>query len=189
MKGAEKMAVIEGINVGSDRLCSWGITANEYKMGKDQVDFQDLLVNVAKLRAMKVEDEIQPLSKRIRARNSLMDNLGEALSALSGAQAAFTSSSAGDATTTVTFTSGTVSGLKACGQNDYGTGSHTLTKRKVEELVQLVKSKIDSFNNQSQTDMTRLQSLVDRRDQSFSAATDLMTNVSDTRSNLISNIA
>ena len=89
----------------------------------------------------------------------------------------------------MTFTSGTVSGLKACGQNDYGTGSHTLTKRKVEELVQLVKSKIDSFNNQSQTDMTRLQSLVDRRDQSFSAATDLMTNVSDTRSNLISNIA
>ena len=182
------MAVIEGINVGSDRLCSWGITANEYKMGKDQVDFQDLLVNVAKLRATKVEAEIQPLSKRIRARNSLMDNLGEALSALSGAQAAFTSSSAGDATTDVTFTSGTVSGLKACGQN-YSTGSQKLKKRKVEELVQLVKSKIDSFNNQSQTDMTRLQSLVDRRDQSFSTATDLMTNVSDTRSNLISNIA
>ena len=78
--------------------------------------------------------------------------------------------------------------LKACGQS-YSSGSHELTKRKVEELVQLVKSKIDSFNNQSQTDMTRLQSLVDRRDQSFSTATDLMTSVSDTRSNLISNIA
>ena len=183
------MAVIERVNVGSDRLCSWGITANDYKMNGQQVDFQDLLVNVSKLRASKVEGEIGPLSKRIRARNSLMDNLGEALSALSGAQAAFTSSSAGDATTTVTFTSGTVSGLKACGQNDYGTGSHTLTKRKVEELVQLVKSKIDSFNNQSQTDMTRLQSLVDRRDQAYSAATEMMTNVSDTRGNLISNLA
>ena len=182
------MAVIERINVGSERLCSWGITANEYKMDDVQVDFQDLLVNVAKLRATKVEAEIQPLSKRIRARNSLMDNLGEALSALSGAQAAFTSSSEGSATTTVSFSANTVKALKACGQS-YSSGSHELTKRKVEELVQLVKSKIDSFNNQSQTDMTRLQSLVDRRDQSFSAATDLMTNVSDTRSNLISNIA
>ena len=43
--------------------------------------------------------------------------------------------------------------------------------------MQLVKSKIDSCNNQSQTDMTRLQSLVDRRDQSFTSATELMTNV------------
>ena len=162
------MAVIERINVGSERLCSWGITANEYKMDDVQVDFQDLLVNVAKLRATKVEAEIQPLSKRIRARNSLMDNLGEALSALSGAQAAFTSSSEGSATTTVSFSANTVKALKACGQS-YSSGSHELTKRKVEELVQLVKSKIDSFNNQSQTDMTRLQSLVDRRDQSFSA--------------------
>ncbi len=182
------MAVIERINVGSDRLCSWGITANDYKMDGKQVDFQDLLVNVSKLRASKVEGEIGPLSKRIRARNSLMDNLGEALSALSGAQAAFSSSSEGGDTTTVSFTANTVKALKACGQG-YSSGSHSLTKRKVEELVQLVKSKIDSCNNQSQTDMTRLQSLVDRRDQAFSAATEMMTNVSDTRSNLISNLA
>ena len=183
------MAVIERINVGTERLCSWGITANDYKMNGKQVDFQDLLVNVSKFRATKVEAEIQPLSTRIRARNSLMDNLGEALSALSGAQAAFSSSDGGSATTNVTFTAGTVKALKACGQTTYSQGTHSLTKRKVEELVQLVKSKIDSFNNQSQTDMTRLQSLVDRRDQSFSTATDLMTSVSDTRSNLISNIS
>ena len=182
------MAAIERINVGSNRLSSWGITANDYKMDGKQVDFQDLLVNVSKLRASKVEGEIGPLSKRIRARNSLMDNLGEALSALSGAQAAFSSSSEGGDTTTVSFTANTVKALKACGQ-DYNAGSRSLTKRKVEELVQLVKSKIDSCNNQSQTDMTRLQSLVDRRDQAFSAATEMMTNVSDTRSNLISNLA
>ena len=183
------MAAIERINVGTERLCSWGITANDYKMNGKQVDFQDLLVNVSKFRATKVEAEIQPLSTRIRARNSLMDNLGEALSALSGAQAAFSSSDGGDKETSVTFTAGTVKALKACGQTNYSQGTYNLTKRKVEELVQLVKSKIDSFNNQSQTDMTRLQSLVDRRDQSFSTATDLMTSVSDTRSNLISNIS
>ena len=182
------MAAIDRINVGSNRLCSWGITANDYVMDGKQVDFQDLLVNVAKKRALKVEAEIQPLSTRIRARNTHLDKLGEALSVLSGAQAAFTSSDGGDKTTTVSFSANTVSALKLCGKT-YAQGSHDLKKTVVEELVQLVKSKIDSFNNQSQTDMTRLQSLVDRRDQSFSAATDLMTNVSDTRSNLISNIA
>ena len=36
--------------------------------------------------------------------------------------------------------------------------------------------------------MTRLQSLVDRRDESFTTATTLMTNVSDTRDNAIKNM-
>ena len=44
------------------------------------------------------------------------------------------------------------------------------------------------FNNESQKDMSRLQSLVDRRDESFSTASDLMSKISDTRSNLISNL-
>ena len=181
------MDSIERINVGSDRLCSWGITANDYAMNGVQIDFQDLLVSISKRRAVTVEGEITPLSTRIRSRNTLMDNLGEALSALSGAQAAFSSSDGGGAETNVTFSLNTARALQACGQN-YSQGTHKLNKRKVEELVQLVKSKIDSCNNQSQTDMTRLQSLVDRRDQSFSSATELMTNVSDTRSNLISNL-
>ena len=45
-----------------------------------------------------------------------------------------------------------------------------------------------SLNNASQTDMSRLQSLVDRRDESYSTATNLMTSISDTRSNLIRNL-
>ena len=47
---------------------------------------------------------------------------------------------------------------------------------------------IDSRNNEAQTDKTRLQSLVDRRDESYSTATNLMSAVSDTRSNLIRNL-
>ena len=181
------MDAIVRINVGSDRLSSWGITANDYEMDGVQVDFQDLLVNVSKKRAVTVEGEIVPLSTRIRSRNALMDILGEALSTLSGAQAAFASDDAGSKTTSVTLSANAVKALKACGKS-YNAGTQDLSKSTVEELVQLVKSKIDSCNNQSQTDMTRLQSLVDRRDQSFSSATELMTNVSDTRGNLISNI-
>lgn len=181
------MSQIEKVNVGSARLLSWGIEANDYKIGEAHMDFQDTLVSVAKLRAVKVEGEITPLSTRIRSRNSLMDKLGGALSKLSGAQAAFSNDSKGGDKTSVSFSANDAAALKACGQS-YSAGTYSLTKTKVEELVQLVKSKIDSCNNQSQTDMTRLQSLVDRRDQSFSSATELMTNVSDTRGNLISNI-
>ena len=63
-----------------------------------------------------------------------------------------------------------------------------MLKREVEEWIQKCKSKIDGLNNQSQTDMSRLQSLVDRRDESFSTASTLMTAISDTRGNLIRNL-
>ncbi|MBR0504308.1 MAG: hypothetical protein IJJ84_02795 [Kiritimatiellae bacterium] len=181
------MTDIERINVGSERLCSWGIVANDYKMNSAELDFQDLIVKVAKNRALTVEGEINPLSTRIRARNKILDELGEALAALSATQAAFASDSSGDDKKTVSFSAAASQGLAAIGEN-YSSGDHEVKKKEVERLVQLVKSKIDGFNNQSQTDMSRLQGLVDKRDQSFSTATDLMTNVSDTRGTLIQNL-
>ena len=63
-----------------------------------------------------------------------------------------------------------------------------MTKYEVEEWLQKVKSKIDGLNNQSEKDMSRLESLVDRRDEAFSTASNLMSEVSDTRSNLIGNL-
>ena len=62
------------------------------------------------------------------------------------------------------------------------------TKSSVEGMIQALKSMIDGRNNKAQTDMTRLQQLVDRRDESFSTASTLMTSVSDTRGNLIRNL-
>ena len=64
-----------------------------------------------------------------------------------------------------------------------------MTKYEVEEWLQKVKSKIDSLNNQSEKDMSRLQSLVDRRDEAFTTASNLMSEISDTRGNTISNMA
>ena len=59
------------------------------------------------------------------------------------------------------------------------------TRSQVEEIIQLIKTKMDKFNNESQSDMTRLQGLVDKRDSAFTSASQLMSGVSDTRSNLI----
>ena len=52
----------------------------------------------------------------------------------------------------------------------------------------MVKSKIDSLNNAAEKDMTRLESLVDRRDEAYSTASDLMSELSDTRSTAIGNM-
>lgn len=181
------MPTIESNSIHSDRISAWGIDAYDYKMNGTQVDFQDLLTNVAKYRATAVEDEIKPLSTRVRNRNALLDKLGDALSTLSGMQANFDSDASGSSTTSGTFSSDAVDALQSCGVT-IGSGNQTISKSNVEKYVQLVKSKIDGLNNQAQTDMTRLQSLVDRRDQAYSAATELMRSVSDTRGNLIQNI-
>ena len=69
------------------------------------------------------------------------------------------------------------------------TGEHAFQRLLVHAVLRTrVKSEIDGLNNEAQTDMTRLQSLVDRRDESYSTATNLMTSISDTRSNVIRNL-
>ena len=75
--------------------------------------------------------------------------------------------------------------LQGQAQGDLSTKEY---KKWVEYYLKLVKSKIDALNNESQTDMSRLQSLVDRRDESFTTASNLMSAISDTRGNLIRNL-
>ena len=68
-------------------------------------------------------------------------------------------------------------------------GKYYTTKAKCEGAVQALKGEMDKENNASQTDMTRLQSLVDSRDDSYSTTTNIMSAISDTRSNLIGNLS
>ena len=178
------MATIQNIQVDQDLTALWGVNVYEYKIDKAQVDFQDLMVAVSEKRAVAVEGEVQPLTTRIRARNAWLDELGEALSDLTRLQAAFKSDDAGD-TQRETMNDKTYETIYKL-QGSYPTKKEY--KMWVEYYIQLVKTEIDGQNNQSQTDMSRLQSLVDRRDESYSTATNLMTDISDTRSNLIRNL-
>ena len=178
------MATIENVKVADNLTARWGINAYEYKVSGKQVDFQDLMVAVSEKRAVSVEGEVQPLTTRIRARNAWLDELGKALSDLTRMQAAFKPEDGGSAQS------------EEMNDNTYNTiyklqGTYPTRKEYkqwVEYYIQLVKTAIDGENNKSQTDMSRLQSLVDRRDESYSTATNLMTSVSDTRSNLIRNL-
>ena len=166
---------------------NWGVTFSDYKVDGKQVDFQDLMIAISERRAVTVEGEVTPLTTRIKQRNTSLDKLGSALADLTRVQANFASDAAGDKRSDLEISQTTKDTLS----NEIGNlnfDNRKMLKREVEEWIQRVKSKIDGLNNKAQTDMTRLQSLVDRRDESYSTASNLMSAVSDTRSNLIRNL-
>lgn len=165
---------------------NWGnVTFNDYIMDGRRVDFQDLMVAVAEKRAVAVEGEVTPMSVRMRDRNKFLDELGSALADLTAAEAALPSDAKGTDTSSRALEQTT---KDTCNKAYGKTPSDHDQKQWIEYHIQMVKSKIDSLNNAAQTDMSRLQSLVDRRDESYSTATNLMTAISDTRSNLIRNL-
>ena len=179
------MATITEVKVAENLTALWGIDAYEYKVSGNQVDFQDLMIAVSEKRAVTVEGEVVPLTTRIRARNADLELLGKALSELTAAQATLKSDAGGDDHSSYTFSSDVKARVKDLTGHNLDDNE---TKKWLEYFIQMVKTKIDGLNNESQTDMSRLQSLVDRRDESYSTATNLMSAVSDTRSNLIRNL-
>ncbi len=165
---------------------SWGVAFSDYLIDGKQVDFQDLMIAIAENRATTVEGEVAPLTTRIKARNAKLEKLGTVLAELTRLQSLFGSESTGWSREG-NLTQSSYDILK----DIFGSVNFTMlnmAKCEVEEWIQKCKSKIDGLNNEAQTDMTRLQSLVDRRDESFSTASTLMSAISDTRSNLINNL-
>ena len=209
------MGSIEMVEIGNINA-RWGVKAGDYNVTVDDatsmMDFQDLMVQFSKQRAVAVEGEVEPLSTRMQQRNDRLDELSEALAELTEVQAEFDSDDEGarDAHSWISNETGKV--LESLGYTPtyYATeddrpsdneeradfykagwrssSQYSMNKKTLEGMLSLVKSEIDGLNNESQTDMTRLQSLVDRRDESYSTATDLMTSISDTRSNVIRNM-
>ena len=194
----------------------WGVKAGDYNVTlnskTDTMDFQDLLVKFSKNRAVAVEGEVEPLTVRINQRNKRLDELGEVLSELTKIQTEFESDDTGDRDMHSWMSNTTGAVLESLGYTpkyyateddrpkdnedraDFykagwaGENCYSANKKTIEGMLSRVKSEIDGLNNEAQTDMTRLQSLIDRRDESYSTATNLMTSVSDTRSNVIRNM-
>lgn len=165
----------------------WGVEICDYSVNGVDCDFETMIVGFSTNRAAVIEKEVNPLSTRVQNRNNKLKELGDALADLSAAQQAMAGSS--DDTSkepTYTIKSDTLKVLQELSDN--GFTSTTITKSKCEEAIQLVKSKIDKLNNDASSDMTNLQSLIDKRDESFQTASTLMQAVSDTRSNAIRNI-
>ena len=178
------MSVIAPENVALSQ--SWGVQFGDFFLDGKHLDFQDVLIAIAERRATSVEKEVTPLSTKIQVRNAVLEDLGNVLAALTKLHPQFSSAAkASDRSGTLQQTSKDIL-IAVFGTLDWS--DLKMTKYEVEEWLQKVKSKIDALNNEAQKDMTRLESLVNRRDEAFSTASDLMSKVGDTRSNLIRNL-
>ena len=176
-----------------------------------KMDFQDPLVQFSKQRAVSVEVEIEPLTVRINQRNKRLGELDEELAELTEKQAEFDSDDEGNRDLHSWLSNKTGEVLESLGyvahhyadeksrpDNDERANfyiadwkledKYSMNKKTLEGMLSRVKPEIDGVNNEAQTDMTRLQSLVDCRDESYSTATNLMTSIFDTRSNVIRNM-
>lgn len=190
------MSGIERVAVAEERLGEmWGVSAYDYRLNNKQVDLQDLLVSITQQRATAIEDEVKPLQTIINRRNAKLEKYGAVLQVLTSIQAQFTddvkTGEAGISTIIPPLenTDEFWSIMADLGYSGKGDGSSvSLSKSQCEGLVSRCKSKVDEMNNDAQRDMTRLQSVVDRRDESYSTATSLMTAVSDSRGTLIKNL-
>jgi len=188
--------MIEKVTVAEERFAAeWGVRVNDYKMDGVQSDLQDLLVNISQQRATSIEAEVTPMETVINRRNEQITNYGKVLQVLTELQAKFTDDETKPQSVDISrvcdeeFTTKDFWVLMEELGFKGGSGSTlTTSKANAEGLVSRCKSKLDEMNNESQKDMNRLQSLVDRRDESYSTATSLMTSVSDTRSSLIRNL-
>ena len=165
---------------------SWGVQFGDYIYDGSRVDLQDVAILVAERRATSVEGEVAPLATRIQNRNKTLEDLGNVLADLTKLQSQFPSDAKGSDRKGSLQQSSFAILQQVFGSLDFS--MLNMTKYEVEEWLQKVKSKIDSLNNEGQKDMTRLQSIVDRRDEAFSTASDLMSEISDTRANLIRNM-
>ena len=145
------------------------------------------MVEISENRAVVVEAEVAPLASRISQRNSKLDSLGVTLADLTKLQAAFDSEAKGT-DRSASLKQSSYETLQEVFGNQVDFTDLRMMKSEVEYWLQMVKSKIDSLNNAAEKDMTRLESLVDRRDEAYSTASDLMSELSDTRSTAIGNM-
>ena len=186
---AEGINSVPVLTYGRDEFkARWGTTVYDYTLNSIPTDFQDLMVCVSLNRATAVEGEVEPLSTRMRKRNQDLSDLGDLLADLSAQQATYASDASGSTQSTHALsdksrdTSARLLGWGIAYEDRY------LWKSYTEMFIQKTKTKIDTLNNEAQMDTSRLQSLVDRRDESYTTASNLMSSVSETRDNAIRNL-
>lgn len=169
----------------------WNISVVEYQMPVDgkntKVDFQDLMVNVAENQALAIEQEVQPQAIRVKKRTERLKICGDAMAEISVFKFDTKDSANPMSTNTGKISEATAKILTELTGTKWvsSTGGAQISKASADSANQYLKSESDKLNNQQQLSMSRLESLVQSRDQNFNMASTLMTHVSETRGNTI----
>ena len=188
---------IQTIDLGQGGFSGLGITACDYLLPDTHtaLDYEALTLHLTKARAHTVEAELQPLAQKMQDRNEALEAMGNALAAFTAALEAFESDAEGTDTTSFPMDSATYSllvdyNILATGGFVYvvSSGTMTATKAGLSGASEAIKTAMDGLNNAAQLDMTRLESLVARRDEAFEAAATLRKSISSSRDTLLKGI-
>ena len=167
----------------------WNIRMYEYEMLVDgkrtKVDFQDLMVNVAENQALAIEQEVGPESVRIQKRTARLKVCGDAMAELAAFKFDTKESSNPDSEEACKISQATHDLLLELGGPDLPVGETKIKKADADSGNQYLKSESDKLNNDQQLAMSRMESLVQGRDQNFNMASTLMQHVGDTRGSTI----
>ena len=164
---------------------------------------EDLVTLLAVKRANILEKEITPMAKIIEARNERIEDLGTLLASIAATQSKLEAQEEGDDNSKdckglcyylkLYFTDTELSEanlLSWC--NNHNNINDNCSSKKSDGYIasanQLVKAKIDSLNNDAQSDLSRMDNLVSKRDEAYTLSTDLLSKFSDGRSSILNNM-
>ncbi len=164
---------------------------------------EDLVTLLAVKRANILETEITPMAKIIEDRNDRIDQLGTLLASIAQTQSKLESQEEGKDEAfpckglgyylNLYFTESELGEANLLGwvQNHTSISDNCNSKKSdgyIASANQLVKAKIDSLNNDAQSDLSRMDNLVSKRDEAYTLSTDLLSKFSDGRSNILNNM-
>lgn len=176
---------MESTPVAENRFGLWGVTVNDYLIDGLPVDFGSAVVALATRRATTIERELMPLTTMMMVRNRKLKKLGDALGDLTNLQVNFKADAPGSEKSASGVSEATFKLLDAIKSGLFADNMHRMTKANVEQAIQLVKSEIDKLNNEMQTDTTRAQSYIQKRDDSFGMASSIMGSTQNSRKDAI----
>jgi len=205
------------VPVGSEHLNQWNAEFYEYDyvapvssptVREWGLDLETLTIRVANRRAAIIEAQVAPMSVRMEERNAELSLLSVALGDMAGFSAKFVADPENDDKVpefvTSKITEEGLAGLKLIGitatsygkdkdgkvitGHDLKVGDNEVPKSDVDSWTQKLQGASDSRNNEAQKDMTRIQSLVDRRDESYKLSSTLSQKVAGTRGTTIKNM-
>jgi hypothetical protein len=173
---------------------------------------EDLVTLLAVKRANVLEAEVTPMATIIENRNKRIEDLGTLLASVAQTQSKLESQEEGEDKAfdckglsfylKEYFTKAELEKANLwdwIGRTETDANNHHMSlqnypcaTKKSEGIVasanQLIKAKIDSLNNDAQSDLSRMDNLVSKRDEAYTLSTDLLSKFSDGRSNIINNM-
>ena len=166
---------------------------------------EDLVTLLTVKRANILEREITPMAKIIDARNKRIEDLGTLLASVAQTQSKLESQEEGEDDAfackglcyylKLYFTKSELEEANLWGWADNSANSSQTAECKskksdgyIASANQLIKAKIDSLNNDAQSDLSRMDNLVSKRDEAYTLSTDLLSKFSDGRSSILNNM-